>query len=130
MAEKTKFWYLKNFNILDGVPEEQIKQLEKMASMSQAKKHFPIYFPEQPSMNIFFLKEGHIKLSLLNEDGKEIIIDILGPGEMFGELALVDDEGRKEIAETLDDVMICSISKKDFETLLRQNPELKLRLTK
>jgi CRP-like cAMP-binding protein len=130
MAEKSKFWYLKNFNIFEGMSESQMTQVERAATMSQVKKHRPIYFPAQPSSNIFFLKEGHVKLSHLHEDGREVILDVLGPGEIFGELSLVDEGERQEIAEALDDVLICTINKRDFEMMLRQNPDLNFELTK
>ncbi|MBI3193593.1 MAG: Crp/Fnr family transcriptional regulator [Ignavibacteriae bacterium] len=130
MAEKSKFWYLKGFNIFEGMEESQMKKVEKMTAMSQINKHRPIYFPEQPSTTIYFLKEGHVKLSRLHEDGREVILDVLGPGELFGELSIVDDEGRKEIAEALDNVLVCTISKADFEELINYNPSMNLQLTK
>ncbi|MBI4546532.1 MAG: Crp/Fnr family transcriptional regulator [Ignavibacteriae bacterium] len=133
MAEKTKFWYLKNINIFDGMDDVQMKQVEKMTTMTHVEKHQPIYFPEQSASggnNIYFLKEGHVKLSRLHEDGREIILDVLGPGEMFGELSIVEEDSRKEIAEALDGVLICTMSKHDFEAMLMHNPELNLRMTK
>jgi len=130
MSEKSKFWYLKNINIFDGMDDSQMKMVEKMTTMSQIGKHRPIYFPEQSSKNIYFLKEGHVKLSRLHEDGREIILDILGPGEIFGELWIVEQGGRKEIAESLDDALVCSMSKQDFENMMMHNPLLNLQLTK
>jgi CRP-like cAMP-binding protein len=130
MADKSKFWYLKNINIFDGMDDSQMKMVEKMTTMSKMGKHNPIYFPEQPSNNIFFLKEGHVKLYRLHEDGREVILDILGPGEIFGELSIVDQGGRREAAETIDDALVCSMSMKDFEGMLLHNPSLNLQLTK
>ena len=130
MPDKSKFWYLKNINIFDGMDDSQMKMIEKMTTMSRVAKHQPIYFPEQPSNNIYFLKEGHVKLSRLHEDGREIILDILGPGEVFGELSVVEGTGRKEIAETLDDLLICTMNKQDFENMLGANSALNLGMTK
>lgn len=130
MPEKSKFWYLKNINILDGMDDAQMKMVEKITTMSRLGKHHIIYFPDQPSNNIFFLKEGHVKLYRLHEDGREIILDVLGPGEIFGELGFVEQGVRSEAAETLDDTLICTMTMKDFEHLLLHNPEFTLRLTK
>jgi CRP/FNR family cyclic AMP-dependent transcriptional regulator len=109
-----------------------MKKVENMSSMSQIKKRQPIYFPDEPSRWIFFLKEGHVKISRLSEDGKELILDIVGPGEIFGELSFVEDvdQSRNEIAVTLDDGIICAMSKEDFETILKNNPELNFEVTK
>ncbi|MEK6572045.1 MAG: Crp/Fnr family transcriptional regulator [Bacteroidota bacterium] len=131
MPEKSKFWYLKHLNIFEGMPEEEMMKVEKMSSISTVKKRQIIFFPEQPSQLIFFLKEGHVKLSRVSEDGREVILDVIGPGELFGELSLLDEtEHRTEIAEALDEVVICAIDKRDFEELLRRSPELNLQITK
>src|SRR3990172_4543163 len=131
MPEKSKFWYLKHFNLLEGMAEEQMKKVGEMSSLSTVKKRQIIYFPEEPSQSVFFLKEGHVKISRTSEDGKEIILDVIGPGELFGELSLVDEnEQRTEIAEAIDEVVICAIDKRDFEELLRRSPELNLQITK
>jgi CRP-like cAMP-binding protein len=110
--------------------DSRMKMVEKMTTMSQIGKHRPIYLPVQPSKNIYFLKEGHVKLSRLHEDGREIILDILGPGEIFGEISIVEQGGTKEIAETLDDALVCSMSTQDFENMMMHNPLLNLQLTK
>ncbi len=132
MPEKSKFWYLKNINLFEGMPESEMKKIERMSSMNRVKKHQTIYFPEEPSHSIFFLKEGHVKISRVSEDGNELILDIIGPGEIFGELSLVEEEsqGRSEIAEALDDVLICTIKRQDFEEMLRKNPELNFKVIK
>ncbi len=130
MADKSKLWYLKNINIFDGMDDSQMKMVEKMTTMSKIGKHHPIYFPEQPSNNIFFLKEGHVKLYRINEDGREVIHDILGPGEIFGELSIIDEGQRGDAAETLDDALVCSMRMKDFEGMLMRNPALNLQLTR
>ena len=131
MAEKTKFWYLKNFNIFDGLNDEAMKKVDKMASMSSAKTHEPIYFADEPSRSIFFLKYGHVKISRLTEEGKEIILDIVGPGEIFGELSIVaPEEPRSELAVALDDVIVCAINKDTFESLMKSHPSLNFEITK
>lgn len=131
MAEHSKFWYLKNFNIFEGLDETTMQRVDQMSSMVQAKTHQPIYFPDEPSNSIFFLKEGHVKISRINPEGKEIILDVVGPGEIFGELSLVD-EGEKpsEMAQALDEALICAIKKPDFESLLKKNPDLNFQITK
>jgi CRP/FNR family cyclic AMP-dependent transcriptional regulator len=131
MAEKTKFWYLKNFNIFDGMDNSSMTRVDRMSSMQTLNPHDPIYFPDEPSRAIFFLKEGHVKISRLTSDGKELILDVIGPGELFGELSFSDEEGsRSEIAQALDTVLICTIKKDDFESLLTMSPQLNLQITK
>lgn len=131
MADQTKFWYLNHFNLLEGMDEGAMVEVDRVASMSEVKQHQPIYFPDEPSHSIFLLKKGHVKISRLNADGKEVILDVLGPGEIFGELAFVDEGSqRSEMAQALDDVVICTVRQKDFERLMMMNPALNFRVTK
>jgi CRP-like cAMP-binding protein len=132
MPEQTKLWYLKNINILEGLPEREMKALAARTSMSRLRKNGVIYFPEAQSKNIYFLKSGHVKIARLSPEGREAILDVVGPGEIFGELGLADEpeEEYVEIAEALDDVLICAMSKNDFMEFLKKNPELNLRMLK
>jgi len=132
MPEKTKLWYLKNINILDGLSEREMKAIATRTSMSRLQKSGVIHFPEVQSKNIYFLKTGHVKIARLSPEGREAILDIIGPGEVFGELAWAEDEGEVyvEIAAALDDVLICAMNKNDFIDFLKKNPELNLRLLK
>ena len=85
----------------------------KMAEMirdQSIKKGEYIYFPEESSKNIYFLKEGRVKIGSYSDDGKEIIKAILQPGEIFGELSLVGEEKRSDFAQAMDNnVIICSM---------------------
>ncbi len=131
MQSKSKFWFLKHINILDGMEESLVQSIDKMSSMSTVKKHQPIYFGDEPSRSIFFLKDGHVKISRISSDGREVIIDVIGPGEIFGELSLVGQgEGRDEIAEALDDALICAMNVQDFQNIMKDSPELNLEVTK
>lgn len=132
MADKTKFWYLKHFNMFDDMDEGSMKRVDSMSRMQTVKTHQSIYFPEEPTRSIFFLKEGHVKISRISQDGREVILDVVGPGEIFGEVGLPDQEaaGRNEMAAALDEAVVCTMKREDFESLLRMNPNLHLEVTK
>ena len=131
MAEQTKFWYLNRFNLFEGMDESSMKELNRISSMSEVKQHQPIYFPDEPSHSIFLLKKGHVKISRLSPEGKEVILEVIGPGEIFGELSLLEaGSQRSEMAQALDDVVICAVKQENFEKLMMKNPELNFRVTK
>lgn len=123
---------MKNINILEGLSEPGLKAIAVRTSMSRLRKSGVIYFPEAQSKNIYFLKSGHVKIVRLSPEGREAILDIVGPGEIFGELALADEQEEEyvELAEALDEVLICAMSKNDFIEFLKKNPGLNLRMLK
>ncbi len=130
MPGKSKLWYLENFNLFEGLSPEKMKELNKKLSMSNIDKNEIIYFADEPSNSIFLLKEGSVKLTRVSAEGKEAITAILKPGEIFGELAITSGSNREDTAIALDKVVICTISKENFEKLLIENPKFNLRVTK
>jgi len=130
MADKSKLWYLENFNLFENLSEDKMMELEKITTMQETPKNEPIYFAQEPSNSIFFLKKGRVKLSRISPDGKEMIIALVNPGEVFGELAILDVMDRSDFATSLENALICAISKDDFKIFLEKNPELNLKISK
>ena len=98
---------------------------------SMMKKNDYIYFPEDPSSSIFFLKKGRVKIGTYSDNGKEIIKAILNPGEVFGELSLIGQEKRNDFAISLDnDLVVCSLGMKDMENMIEANPMIGIKVTK
>ncbi len=131
MSDKTKLWYLENFNLFKELKMNELMTLEKQTTMRTVKKGDYIYFPEDPSTQVFFLKEGRIKLGTYSDDGKESIRAVLNPGEIFGELSLVGEEKRNDFAQAMDnEVLICAMSMKDMEFMMEQSNHLSIKVTK
>jgi CRP/FNR family cyclic AMP-dependent transcriptional regulator len=127
---QSKLWYLKRFNLFEEFDPAEMEALVPIAHMEKAPVRQVLYLPDDPSDRVFFLKEGRVKISKLSEEGKEVTLAILEQGEIFGELALVDEGPRGTVAEVLEDTFICYIERSDFEKLLDHKPELALKVSK
>jgi CRP-like cAMP-binding protein len=130
MSDKTKLWYLENFNLFSSLKMKEMEELSKMAAMRSCIKNQVIYFTDDISDKIYFLKQGKVKLSRYAEDGREIIAALLGPGEIFGELAISGQQRRDETAEAMEDSVVCMLSVQEMERMLEQNPRFNLSITK
>jgi len=130
MAEKTKIWYLQNFNLLQGMDESSMEMMDQKSTMKKSSKREIIYFPEERSDNIYMLKEGKVKISRVSEDGKKMTLQLIGPGEIFGESAILGQEKRENIAEVVEDAIICSINRTMFQEMLANNPKMNLSINK
>lgn len=130
MAEKSKLWYLENFNLFSNLSKEDMMKLNDLVKDSHTDKDVPIYFAAEPSKTIFFLKTGRVKITKYLSDGSEKIIAIINPGEIFGEMAYFDEGERTDYAVTLEPSLICAINKTDFADFVEKNPQLNLKLTK
>ncbi len=111
MANKSKLWYLENFNLFNGLKQDSMMELNKISSMNDLEKNQPIYFPHEPSNAIFFLKTGRVKISKSSNKGKEMVVAFIYPGELFGEMAYMEEEERTDMAVTMEPSLICAIIK-------------------
>lgn len=127
---QNKLWYLKHIRLFDGISPSEMQEMEKITRMEEVKKRQPFYLPGDPSSNVYLLKRGRVKLANTAASGKEVTFDILEPGEVFGELEVLEGLPRETAAEALDDAMICVIRREDFDRYLAMHPNITVKLTK
>ena len=127
---QNKLWYLKHIRLFDGISPSEMQEMEKITRMEEVKKRQPFYLPGDPSSNVYLLKRGRVKLANTAASGKEVTFDILEPGEVFGELEVLEGLPRETAAEALDDAMICVIRREDFDRYLTMHPNITVKLTK
>ncbi len=129
-ASPNKLWYLKHIRLFDGISPSDMQEMEKITRMEEVKKRQPLYLTGDPSRNVYLLKRGRVKIANTAPSGKEVTFDILEPGEVFGELDVLEDAPRSTSAEALDDALICVIPRKDFDQYLAMHPTVMFKLTK
>ena len=126
----SKLWYLKHINLFSTLSQTELQEIERITRMHEVKKRQPLYLPGDPSNTIYLLKKGRVKIAATAPSGKEVTFDILEPGEIFGELEVLEDAPRHTSAEPLEDVLICALRREDFDRYLRDHPDLTVKLTK
>ncbi len=131
MATETKLWHLENFNLFKTLSAYEKILMSTKVKHNKMKKNEYIYFPDDPSSSIFFLKKGRVKIGSYSDSGKEIIKAILNPGEVFGELSLIGQEKRNDFAIALDNnLIVCSLGISDMEKMIEKNPLIGIKVTK
>jgi CRP/FNR family transcriptional regulator/CRP/FNR family cyclic AMP-dependent transcriptional regulator len=99
--------------------------IDKLAGLL-ARKRYPkdgvVFFENEAGDTLFMIAEGRIKVTILGDDGREIILSVLGQGEFFGEMALLDNEPRSATTIAAEDSELLSLSRADFEGVLSHNP--------
>jgi len=128
--ENDKLWYLKKFNFLNSLSDEEMTSLSEVVVDNEIKKKQPVYLAGDSSENLYFLKKGRVKITRTDESGKEFTLTLLEPGEIFGELGLFDDSPRETTAMALEDSVICMMKRSDFEKYAANKPELSFKLNK
>lgn len=129
MAAHSKLWYLQHFRLLEALTDPQKQSVEKMTRMLELKRGQPIYLPGDPSDQIFLLKTGVVKITTGGGE-HETILALLYPGDIFGELAMLDDAPRDHVAEVVEDTVLCALNRDMLLQLIQQCPALGYRITK
>lgn len=129
-SRKTKTWYLKQINLFNGMSPTLGKKVDDMTDMIEFVKGDTIFVGNDPATHIYILKSGRVKVSQTTDKGKELIKEILQPGEIFGECALSGSDVHLNEATALDaDVLICVLKVEDLKELITLHPTLGLAVT-
>jgi len=116
--------------LLNGMSQQAVHDFNAMMRITRRRRGEWIFLLGDPADSIYFLREGRIKITALSEDGQEVLHEIIGPGEMFGDMSAILDIPRTTSAQALEASLLCKIRRKDFETLLSMYPELSFQLLK
>lgn len=81
-----------------------------------------ILFEDDPGDSLFVVRDGRVKVVLVAEDGREVILGILGVAEHFGELAMIDDRPRSAHVVAMEDSTLLVLRSEDFRRRVEQNP--------
>jgi CRP-like cAMP-binding protein len=129
MAAHTKLWYLERFRLLDALTDEQKRAVEQSTRMLELGRGRRIYLAGDVSDQVFLLKTGIVKIYTSGEQ-QDLVLAFLYPGDIFGELALIDDSPHDEIAEVVEDAVLCALNRDVLVRLIRQTPSLGYEITK
>lgn len=114
--------------LFHGLPAEDIREISSHAANRSYQKNTIVIHEGDVSDSLYVILSGKVKIFLSDEDGKEVDLNTLGPGEYFGELAAIDESPRCASVITLQNSKFAVISKRDFETCLIKNPEIAVRV--
>jgi CRP/FNR family transcriptional regulator len=124
-----KIWYLKRIKILSEMDDTSLQALAGKVAQHTFKKRETIFTAWDPGDRVYLLKYGRVKLYMLSDEGREITLAIMEPGEIFGETAIVNPAAREVFAEALDDAEVDTLSLDDFSALLASRPDVALKVT-
>jgi len=120
----------KEMNLFSTMVDKEIAELTRASKIFSVQKGKIVFMQGDPSDSIYFLKEGIIKISRINADGRKLTIDLIRSGEFFGELCLAGERERRSIAEAMTDSLYCGIDREYIEDHMKKRPDVALKLIK
>ncbi|QDV20582.1 Global nitrogen regulator [Gimesia panareensis] len=123
-------WHLRNCELFQTLSEGWIRRLESRSRMATFHAKSPIRLPEDSSNYLYLILNGMVRLSHITVDGKESILAFVGPGEVFGEGAVIDGSEVEEHVMSIEKTSIMMIPASEVTELLNENSGLAFSLTK
>jgi CRP-like cAMP-binding protein len=123
-----KLGYLSSMEVFRDLSPEEVEAMGQQTTMATCKPGKIFYMPEDVGEVLFLLKKGRVQLYRISPSGKKLVVVTLGPGAVFGEMALVGQRMHHTFAEAMDECLICVMSRADVERLLRDKPVVAFRL--
>jgi CRP/FNR family transcriptional regulator, cyclic AMP receptor protein len=119
---------LKRAPLFTALDEEAAAALRRSMTEVQLGRGQVVFREGDPGDRLYVVSEGKIKLGRSSSDGRENLLAVLGPGEMFGELSLFDPGPRTATATAVTDATVLALSHPDLRPWLTGRPEVALSL--
>jgi CRP-like cAMP-binding protein len=124
----TKTDYLEAVEVFQDLTASDMEKINHQTTMVTYKAGHLFYMPEDPAEVLFIIKQGRVQLYRLSTDGRKLVIAILKPGMIFGQMALIGQNLHNTFAEALDHCTICVWRRGDVERLMMTQPLVAMRL--
>jgi CRP/FNR family cyclic AMP-dependent transcriptional regulator len=121
--------FLRKVSLFSELPEEELRQLASVVREQHYRKNTTLIHIDDPGNALFILKSGVMKITIEDQNGREIILRMVYPTEFFGEMALLDDMPRSATVTTQEPCEALIIYRQHFLELIDKSPRILLNMT-
>lgn len=123
-----KFNLLKNSRLFAGLDDSELKKVAAIIELKKASKNQILFFEGDQANGFYLLLEGRIKIYKSSPDGKEQILHMISPGQIFAEAAIFHGNRFPANCMAADDSLVAFIPKNEFVGLIEQSPQISLKI--
>ena len=127
-ADQTAVELLKSVTLFADLEEGELERFSQVAVPRSFPAGTRVFHEGDDSDACYIVKQGSFRVTREHSDGRAITLATLGPGEIFGELAMLDGDKRSASAEALSDGELLALPANDVRALLARHPEISLKL--
>lgn len=113
---------LKNIPLFATLTDKELEDISRVAIRKTFPKNTVLFTEGDTTDSLYVICSGKVKVTINDSEGNEIILSMLGQGEYFGEMALIDGEPRSACVMTKEPTELMILSKKDFMEIFSSNP--------
>ncbi len=111
----------RKFALFGELDDKELSSIAAVAKVRRYAKDDVIFHEDEPGDVFCIIREGRVKVTMTSPEGKEIILSTLGPGEFFGEMALLDEQPRSASVIAIEPLEVITIWRSDFLQALAEN---------
>jgi CRP/FNR family cyclic AMP-dependent transcriptional regulator len=115
-------------DIFKGIDPKELSTLFDDVELKACPKGTILFMPEDPSEKVYILRQGRVDVYQLNPSGKRLVTRRISSGSVFGMMGLLGQTIQGNFAETTEDSTVCSLTREDVLALLKQRPDIALRI--
>jgi CRP-like cAMP-binding protein len=127
MSERTR-QLLAGVELFSELDDSELAKVADLAQLRSVPKDTTIFHAGDPADAVFVVASGKVKIAVTSTDGKEFILTVLGAGQVFGEMALLESAPRSACVITITACDLLVINRNDFQHLLNTSPSLSRKL--
>lgn len=120
--------YLRAADLFRDLTDQELDTVHGFFPMEERPRGTVLFQHGEPADGLFILKTGRVVLYRLTPDGHRMVVGTVGPGMVFGEMALAGQSMRDCFAEAQEDALVCVVTRKDLEALVTRRPQVAFRL--
>lgn len=121
-------WSIKGFALFEGLDESTCEHLEEVSRWARFAAHQPIFHRDDEQRDVFFVAEGRVRVVNYGSSGRQVNYSTLGPGEYFGELAVLGNQPRTAEVWAIENSLIAALPPEEMVAVLRQNSAIAMRM--
>src|SRR5262249_28877115 len=122
-----KLSLLRNHLLFRDLPAPIIDRIGSYMKVRKVARGATIFNKGDPGTGLVGVLRGNVKISVASADGRDIVLNIIQPGEIFGEIALLDGHPRTADATAMGDCELMVIERRDFIQFLRSQPDMSVK---
>lgn len=127
-TEQSAVELLRSVPLFADLEEGELERFSQVAVPRSFPAGTRVFHEGDSSDACYIVREGSFRVTREHSDGRAITLATLGPGEIFGELAMLDGDTRSASAESITDGTLLALPANDVRSLLARNPEIALKL--
>jgi CRP-like cAMP-binding protein len=119
---------LRRLPIFRALTPKMLEHVANHATRRKVTRGTTLFRKGDPGNSLIVVVSGRVKISVPSPDGREVVLNVIHPGEVLGEIALLDGRPRTADAVALTDCELMVVDRREFTPFVRDNPDVALRL--